>query len=166
MALRNHLIHIDDLIALQESRMRGLHEEFERDVRILKEEYDLEKNDIARTHDAETQELREMIETIEEEELHKLRLLKDNFLAEKEQTRNKNLEEAETMKMDLIKKIDALDSEFEVQFNTYMTATEGKTAEYSKMLDDNELTTAQIHDMTININRTRKKTTKLALKAA
>jgi len=146
--------------------MRGLHEEFERDVRILKEEYDLEKNDIARTHDAETQELREMIETIEEEELHKLRLLKDNFLAEKEQTRNKNLEEAETMKMDLIKKIDALDSEFEVQFNTYMTATEGKTAEYSKMLDDNELTTAQIHDMTININRTRKKTTKLALKAA
>ena len=141
MALRNHLIHIDDLIALQESRMRGLHEEFERDVRILKEEYDLEKHDIARTHDAETQELREMIETIEEEELNKLRLLKDNFLAEKEQTRNKNLEEAETMKMDLIKKIDALDSEFEVQFNTYMTATEGKTAEYSKMLDDNEATT-------------------------
>ena len=54
MALRNHLIHIDDLIALQESRMRGLHEEFDRDVRILKEEYDREKSDIARTHDSET----------------------------------------------------------------------------------------------------------------
>ena len=84
MALRNHLIHIDDLIALQESRMRGLHEEFDRDVRILKEEYDLEKNDIARTHDSETQELREMIETIVEEEQAKLRQNKDNFLAEKE----------------------------------------------------------------------------------
>jgi len=84
MALRNHLIHIDDLIALQESRMRGLHEEFDRDVRILKEEYDREKSDIARTHDAETQELREMIETIVEEEQHKLRQIKDNFLAEKE----------------------------------------------------------------------------------
>ena len=84
MALRNHLIHIDDLIALQESRMRGLHEEFDRDVRILKEEYDLEKNDIARTHDSETQELREMIETIVEEEQAKLRQIKDNFLAEKE----------------------------------------------------------------------------------
>jgi len=78
------LIHIDDLIALQESRMRGLHEEFDRDVRILKEEYDLEKNDIARTHDSETQELREMIETIVEEEQAKLRQIKDNFLAEKE----------------------------------------------------------------------------------
>ena len=48
--------------------MRGLHEEFERDVRILKEEYDREKADIARTHDAETQELEQMIETIHEEE--------------------------------------------------------------------------------------------------
>ena len=36
MALRNHLIHIDDLIALQESRLRGLKEEFERDVKIIK----------------------------------------------------------------------------------------------------------------------------------
>ena len=78
------MIHIDDLIALQESRMRGLHEEFDRDVRILKEEYDREKSDIARTHDAETQELREMIETIVEEEQAKLRQIKDNFLAEKE----------------------------------------------------------------------------------
>ena len=84
MALRNHLIHIDDLIALQESRMRGLHEEFERDVRILKEEYDREKSDIARTHDSETQELREMIETIEEEEKGKLKQLNEVFLAEKE----------------------------------------------------------------------------------
>lgn len=93
MALRNHLIHIDDLINLQESRMRGLHEEFERDVRILKEEYDREKSDIARTHDSETQELREMIETIEEEEKAKLKQLNEAFLAEKEQTRNKNVEE-------------------------------------------------------------------------
>ncbi len=96
--------------------MRGLNEEFDRDVRILKEEYDREKSDIARTHDAETLELREMIETIEEEEIGKLRMIKDNFLAEKEQTRNKNVEEQETMKMDLIKKIDALDNAFEVSF--------------------------------------------------
>ena len=46
MALRNHLIHIDDLIDLQNSRLRGLHEEFERDVRIIKEEFDREKSDI------------------------------------------------------------------------------------------------------------------------
>ena len=72
MALRNHLIHIDDLIALQQSRLRGLHEEFERDVAIIKDEYDRERRDIERTHELETEELREMIQTITDEEHSKL----------------------------------------------------------------------------------------------
>lgn len=93
MALRNHLIHIDDLIALQDSRIRGLHEEFERDVRIIKAEYDTEKKEIGRSHDAETQELQEMINTIDEEETAKMKAMNEAFLAEKEQIRNKNVEE-------------------------------------------------------------------------
>ena len=56
--------------------MRGLHEEFERDGRILKDEYDREKADIARSHDAETLELREMIETIDEEDFDYVALLR------------------------------------------------------------------------------------------
>lgn len=92
MALRNHLIHIDDLIALQESRLRGLKEEFERDVKIIKNEFDREKEDIERSHDLETSEMREMIETIEEEEKVKQKHITDDFLAEREKTRNENVE--------------------------------------------------------------------------
>ena len=73
MALRNHLIHIDDLINLQNARLRGLHEEFERDVDIIKQEYDRERADIEHNHELETRELQEMIETIEEEENAKLK---------------------------------------------------------------------------------------------
>jgi len=51
-----------------------------------------------------------MINSIEEQEKAKLKAINEAFLAEKEQTRNKNVEEQETMKMDLIKKIDALDN--------------------------------------------------------
>jgi hypothetical protein len=72
MALRNHLIHIDDLIALQQSRLRGLHEEFLRDVKIIKAEYDQERNDIEKGHELETEELTEMINTIKDEENAKL----------------------------------------------------------------------------------------------
>ena len=43
MALRNHLIHFDELIDLQNSRLRGLNEEFERDIGIIKAEFDTEK---------------------------------------------------------------------------------------------------------------------------
>ena len=147
MALRNHLIHIDDLIELQMTRIWGLHEEFERDVRILKEEYDREKKDISRSHETEAREMREMIDTIDEEERAKLKAMNEAFLAEKEQIRNKNVEEQESMKMELIKKIDTLDNAFEVSFQQYMHESEPKTQLYTELLKRNEETTIAIGSM-------------------
>ena len=70
------------------------------------------------------------------------------------------------MKMDLIKKIDALDNAFEVSFQQYMHETEPKTLLYSDLLDNNEQTTEQIRIMTSDINRVKKKTQRLALKGS
>ena len=53
MALRNHLIHVDELIALQSSRLRGLNEEFDRDINIIKTEFDGEKAQIDSSHTQE-----------------------------------------------------------------------------------------------------------------
>lgn len=53
MALRNHLIHVDELIELQNSRLRGLQEEFERDLKIIKDEFDREKQEIENSHNME-----------------------------------------------------------------------------------------------------------------
>ena len=50
MALRNHLIHVDELIDLQDSRLRGLDEEFQRDINIIKDEFDTEKTEIDNQH--------------------------------------------------------------------------------------------------------------------
>ena len=71
------MIHIDDLIALQSSRLRGLNEEFANDVKMIKTEYDVEREDIERNHFLETRELREIIRTIEEEENSKLKDMQD-----------------------------------------------------------------------------------------
>jgi hypothetical protein len=95
MALRNHLIHIDDLIQLQQSRLRGLNEEFERDTAIIKNEYDRERLDIEKTHELETEELREMIQTIEDEENLKLNEMNVQFENLRETVKNKNVEELE-----------------------------------------------------------------------
>jgi DNA anti-recombination protein RmuC len=107
------------LISLQHSRLRGLHEEFERDLSIIKAEFDREKMEIENSNNMERQELRDMIETIDEEENSKLKKMKDDFESLREETKNKNVEELETMKHDLIKKIDDLDKEFTVSFNKY-----------------------------------------------
>ncbi len=135
MALRNHLIHVDELISLYHSRLRGLHEEFERDLTIIKAEFDREKHEIDNSHHMERQELRDMIETIDEEENSKLKKMKDDFESLREETKNKNVEELESMKHDLIKKIDDLDKEFEVSFNRYVSGTEKRAEEYKVLLD-------------------------------
>ena len=71
--------------------------------------------------------MREMIETIEEEEKLKQKLINEEFLAEKEKTRNENVEAQEKMKHDLIKDIESLDNQFEVYFTRYMAETQQKT---------------------------------------
>jgi len=78
-----------------------------------------------------------MIETIEEEENNKLKQMKEDFDALREETKNKNVEELESMKHDLIKKIEDLDKEFEVNFNRYVTDTESKADQYKNLLEEN-----------------------------
>ena len=65
------------LIDLQESRLRGLQTEFERDVLIIQTEFDTEKGEIEHSHNEERRELKDMIATIEEEEDSKAAEMKE-----------------------------------------------------------------------------------------
>lgn len=105
---------------------------------MIKEEYDRERNDIEHNHELETRELREMIETIEEEENAKLKQMQEDHDSLREETKNKNVEELESMKHELIKKIEELDKEFEVHFNKYVADTENRAQNYKKLLEDNK----------------------------
>ncbi len=49
------------------------------------------------------------------------------------------------MKHDLIKKIEDLDKEFEVNFNRYVSDTESKADNYKKLLDENEKSSERIN---------------------
>ena len=35
MALRNHLMHVESLMAVQNTRIRGLQDEFRRDIEVI-----------------------------------------------------------------------------------------------------------------------------------
>jgi len=82
-----------------------------------------------------------MIETIEEEENAKLKQMKEDFASTREETKNKNMEELETMKHELIKKIEELDKEFEVNFNRYVSDTENRAETYTSLLAKNSVDT-------------------------
>ena len=153
MALRNHKIRVDQLIDIQKSRLKGLHEEFERDLSILKTEFDIEKYGIHRGHMMEKAELENMIETIEEEETSKLQKLEDNFNEVREETKNTKMEELESMKHDLIKKIEALDENFEISFSNYVTETDSKSGDYISKLKSNEEASKEISQLMREIAR-------------
>lgn len=164
MALRNHLIHVNELIDLQASRLRGLDEEFQRDIDIVKSEFDTEKAEIAASHEMERRELRDMIDTIQEEEENKLNEMKEAYDGAREETKNKNVEDLESMKHDLIKKIEDLDKEFEVSFNKYVSDTETKADGYKKLLEQNEKSSDEINKYQRQINRLKEQTAFLTLK--
>jgi len=79
MALRNHLIHVDELIALQDSRLAAMESEFNRDVKILEDEYNTEREEIHVIHRRQIQELDELIETIDEDAKAKALAAKQDF---------------------------------------------------------------------------------------
>lgn len=112
----------------------------------------------------ERQELRDMIETIEECENNKLKEMKDNFESLREETKNKNVEELESMKHDLIKKIEDLDKEFEVNFNRYVSDTESKADSYKKLLGTNEASSLSINKFQREINRLKEQIAYWSLK--
>jgi Skp family chaperone for outer membrane proteins len=80
-------------------------------------------------------ELEAMIATIQEEEQAKLTKLKEEYQALSEETRNAKMEEKESMKHDLIKKIERLDQDFEVSFSSYVSETDAKSAQYTEQLN-------------------------------
>ena len=152
MALRNHKIRVDQLISLQDSRLRGLKEEYIRDLTILKNEYDKEKAEIEQSHNMERRELQDMIETFDEEAKRRQDELQSQFDRTKEEIKNENVEELEIMKHDLIKKIEELDKNFEISFNRYVSETQTKSNEYIELLGKNKKNTI---DITTTIRKTK-----------
>tara|TARA_B110000285_G_C15056534_1_gene579910 strand:+ start:373 stop:609 length:237 start_codon:yes stop_codon:yes gene_type:complete len=76
----------------------------------------------------------DLIETIKEEEEAKLAEMKSQFESSREEAKNRNVEELESMKHDLIRKIEELDKEFDSSFSKFVSDTENRAKEYDELL--------------------------------
>ncbi len=130
MALRNHLMHVDQLIAIQESRMQGLHEEFERDLKILKDEYDREKEEIKAIHERERRELKDLLATVKEEQEAKDNKAKSDHDTEVERLRTSNTDELSSLETTLSDKIKKVHQMFQNDLSTFKSQTGSKYKEY------------------------------------
>jgi len=84
----------------------------------------------------------------------------------REETKNKNVEELESMKHELIKKIEELDKEFEVHFNKYVADTETRATKYKELLDQNKKDSEQINETQNEIHHLKEQNNYWTLKRA
>ena len=73
---------------------------------IKKAEFDTEKAEIENSHRQESQELKNMILTIKEEEEAKLTNMKNLFDADRESAKNKSAEDVDSIKHELTRRIE------------------------------------------------------------
>ena len=97
--------------------------------------------------------MRELIETVEEEQMLKHRNRQDEHLQDLEKTKNVNAEVQEQMKFSLLRQIENLDGEFEKHFTRYMAETQQKTEAYSNLLKNNTDTSEEIDRLKRDISR-------------
>jgi len=89
IALRNHFIHINQLISLQESRIKGLTEEFNKDVINLENEFTNEFNHIKINFKDEKKEIMNMTEAIKLEYQEKMNKVVEEFRIHQETINSK-----------------------------------------------------------------------------
>ena len=157
IAVRNHLIHIETLLSVQDSRIRGLSEEFKRDVSILESEFMSEREEMERTHASHVKELNDMIETVKEEDRKKFEETKTQEQTFREDIKNKNLEEQNHLKFNLESKQTKHYTELEQMHQKYQSDTGKRTEEHKKAFEENKKMTENIDNFMRQMHTKRSK---------
>jgi hypothetical protein len=175
MALRTHLVNLDTLIKLHDSRLYALERNFHQELRTLQADFNKEKGVILGKFKQEKKELSAIIEAIEQEEEARendVRLL-DCVLAElepylyllsyffcsqakhqfeqlREEIRNKNLEEINMLRISLDAQIEDLEQLFETAHLNYLQQTAQRTHDFKELTHKDQI-------LDVDINQKKKK---------
>merc|ERR1719271_877139 len=68
VAVRSHLLNVDRLLEIQQSRLQALEDDFQKDVATLEEEFRVEREHIMEKHTLEKRELMIIVQQVEQEE--------------------------------------------------------------------------------------------------
>ncbi|KAL3666303.1 hypothetical protein V7S43_008555 [Phytophthora oleae] len=130
MALRAHLLNVDELIDLQDERLLGLEKEFEADLRELEQEFQTEKNKLITQHTMERNELQRIMQAVDQQEKEREADAKQEHEQLREEIRNKNLEDINVLRITLDSSIEELEQHFETAHLNYLQNTDQRTQDF------------------------------------
>merc|ERR1719183_1530888 len=130
VAIRSHLLNVDRLLDIQQSRLQALEEDFQNDVKTLDDEFKVERDQLMERHTLEKRELTVIVQQVEQEERNREQMDVTEHQSQFELIRNKNIEEDHQMRS----KIEQMKEKCNAQLTTYRTSTEANTADYRSYL--------------------------------
>eukprot|EP00929_Paragymnodinium_shiwhaense_P009393 TRINITY_DN11355_c0_g1_i1.p1 TRINITY_DN11355_c0_g1~~TRINITY_DN11355_c0_g1_i1.p1 ORF type:complete len:488 (-),score=219.68 TRINITY_DN11355_c0_g1_i1:201-1664(-) len=135
VAVRSHLLNVDRLLEIQQSRLLALEDDFQRDVQTLTEEFQLEREQIQEKHALEKRELTLIVEQVERDEKNREQADITDHQSQFEMIRNRNIEEDHQMKSNLEEKIEETRGRCKDKLILYQNSTENSTLEYKQFLN-------------------------------
>merc|ERR1719504_368449 len=134
VAVGSHLLNVDRLLEIQQSRLLALEDDFKQDVVTLTEEFRIERDQIQDKHALEKRELTLIVEQVERDEKNREQADITDHQAQFEMIRNRNIEEDHQMKSNLEEKIEETRAKCKERLQLYQNQTESNTSEYKQFL--------------------------------
>ncbi|EGR28425.1 hypothetical protein IMG5_175800 [Ichthyophthirius multifiliis] len=144
ISLKNHLLHLENLNNIQEQRINGINNEFMKDLKILEQEFRVEKDSMDKTHETNVRELEEFIEVIKEEQKLSKADQENDYAQMKEQTRNLIMEEINNIKLFLESKQIIYYTQLEQLNSRFQNDTQNKVKEHQFYYQDSKQKQKQI----------------------
>ena len=144
MSLRSHLMNIDELIKLHDSRLYALERSFHQDLKTLQGDFGDEKEIITSKFQNEKKELNSIIDSIEAQEEARDNDAKHLFEQLREEIRNKNLEEINMLRISLDAQIEELEQQFETAHLNYLQQTAQRTHDFKELTQNDQKLSLEI----------------------
>lgn len=152
-AQRNHMDKQNKFFELYTSKTRRLEEEFERDLKALKLEFNSEKEMIVQRYTRENKEMKGIIAAVEAQEAERITDAKQAHETEREGIRNTNLEGINELRINLENKIEDLEKQFDDAHTNYVEGTETANKQFKDLEGEDKTLSKKIDSKKRKIER-------------
>ncbi|KAJ2997075.1 Dynein regulatory complex subunit 2 [Globomyces sp. JEL0801] len=133
VALQSHLINIDTLIDLQNSRLETLKNQFDGDMSALELEFNSERIKLTAEHAKERADILGIMTRAEHEFQENEADAKHEYSSVRDDVKNKNLEEKHALRIQLEGTVEDLWRQFQAALNQYNTTTEERKKQFEDL---------------------------------
>lgn len=133
MALRSHLGACDKLISLQDTRLATLERSFKEEMSIVVKDFEQEKDEIVEKNGKAIAELQSTVSAIRGLENQRSIERRHEHERERENIKNKHLEDINVLRIALENQIEELEKQFETSHMKYLRDTDEQTQEFKTL---------------------------------